>query len=295
MAEAPPPPPVAGDATQERSGRRVDPRAGLRADCSRCAGLCCVATGFRRSSDFAVDKPAGTPCLHLADDLRCSIHDRLRPSGFGGCTAYDCFGAGQRVVQETCAGEDWRDSPDTATVVFAVFAVMRDLHELMWHLVEAVAITESGPLLDRLSDALAEVRDLTGQQPEVLRDPSAPSVRDRLLPLLREAGERARSGQPGAGRAWGPDLSGRDLRRAELRGADLRGVLLLGVDLRATDLSRADLAGADLRGADLGGARLDSALFLTQMQLGAAHGDDATSLPDHLDRPPHWTAALEPR
>jgi hypothetical protein len=31
----------------------------LTADCSRCAGLCCVATAFTASSDFAIDKPGG--------------------------------------------------------------------------------------------------------------------------------------------------------------------------------------------------------------------------------------------
>ena len=46
----------------------------LEADCSRCAALCCVVPAFARSSDFAVDKPAGTPCVHLAADHRCGIH-----------------------------------------------------------------------------------------------------------------------------------------------------------------------------------------------------------------------------
>ena len=41
----------------------------LRADCSRCVGLCCVAPAFARSADFAVDKPAGTPCTNLPGGL----------------------------------------------------------------------------------------------------------------------------------------------------------------------------------------------------------------------------------
>ena len=40
-------------------------RRDLTADCSRCAGLCCVLPAFAASADFAVDKPAGTPCRHL--------------------------------------------------------------------------------------------------------------------------------------------------------------------------------------------------------------------------------------
>ena len=53
-------------------------RARLRADCSRCAALCCVVPAFSRSSDFAIDKPAGRPCPNLRSDLRCGIHEHLR-------------------------------------------------------------------------------------------------------------------------------------------------------------------------------------------------------------------------
>jgi hypothetical protein len=78
----------------------------LRADCARCAGLCCVAPAFVASTDFALDKEAGQPCPNLAPDFRCTIHDRLRQAGFPGCAAYDCFGAGQRVTQVTFGGLD---------------------------------------------------------------------------------------------------------------------------------------------------------------------------------------------
>ena len=77
----------------------------LAADCARCVGLCCVAPAFVASSDFAFSKPAGVACRHLAADASCSIHDRLIPSGFPGCVAYDCFGAGQRVVALFGGGE----------------------------------------------------------------------------------------------------------------------------------------------------------------------------------------------
>src|SRR5689334_10116310 len=110
----------------------------LRADCSRCVGLCCVALPLTRSADFALDKPAGVPCRHLVTDFRCGIHDRLRPAGFAGCTVFDCFGAGQRVAQELFAGHDWRDGPEIARPMFAAFAWLRVLHEVLWHLAEAL-------------------------------------------------------------------------------------------------------------------------------------------------------------
>jgi uncharacterized protein YjbI with pentapeptide repeats len=66
--------------------------------------------------------------------------------------------------------------------------------------------------------------------------------------------------------------------------------VLLGADLREADLRQADLLGADLRGADVSGARLDETLFLTQPQVQAARGDDATRVPGVLTRPAHWTS-----
>ena len=100
----------------------------LRADCARCAGLCCVAPAFAASADFGLDKPAGQPCPHLQPDSRCRIHDRLRRQGFAGCTVYDCFGAGQQVIQVTYGGQDWRQAPAVADQMFQVFAIMRQLH-----------------------------------------------------------------------------------------------------------------------------------------------------------------------
>ena len=60
----------------------ADPRRELRADCSRCAALCCVVPAFAASADFAIDKPAGVPCPNLQPDSRCGIHESLRPRGF---------------------------------------------------------------------------------------------------------------------------------------------------------------------------------------------------------------------
>jgi hypothetical protein len=53
-------------------------RAGLRADCEQCFGLCCVVPAFAASADFAIDKDAGQPCPHLSEDFRCGIHAQLR-------------------------------------------------------------------------------------------------------------------------------------------------------------------------------------------------------------------------
>ena len=268
----------------------------LRADCGRCFGLCCVAPAFAASADFALDKPAGQPCRNLRADFGCGIHAELRDRGFPGCTVFDCFGAGQRVAQQTFGGRDWRTAPQTAGQMFDVFAVMRPLHELLWYLTEAVALSPPAALREQLVTALAETERLASGSPQQLLAVDVDAHRRTVNALLSRTGDLARARGAGAGTDHrGASLVGRDLRRADLRGANLRGALLVGADLRGVDLTRADLTGADLRGANLRGADLSGALFLHQSQIDAARGDRSTRLPAALRRPVHWAAAATPR
>ncbi|GHB97568.1 MULTISPECIES: pentapeptide repeat-containing protein [Streptomyces rochei group] len=266
--------------------------AELRGDCERCFGLCCVALPFARSADFAVDKEAGRPCSHLQDDHRCAIHARLSRSGFTGCTVYDCFGAGQRVSQITFGGRDWRGAPaDHARRMFDVFPVVRQLHELLRYLTEALTLPAARPVHADLRRALAETERVTGGTPEELAALDVAAHRQRVNVLLLRASELARAGTRGRKKnRRGADLMGARLKGADLSGADLRGAYLIAADLTGADLRGADLIGADLRGADLTDADLTGALFLTQPQVTAARGSAGTRLPDSVGRPAHWTA-----
>jgi len=296
----------------------------LRADCGRCFGLCCVVPAFSASADFAVDKPAGQPCRHLGPDSRCAIHARLRDRGFGGCAAYDCFGAGQQTVQVTFGGRDWRSSPGLAAEIFAAFGVMRQLNELRWHLAQAAellspggpagSLSAIGALREELSEALRAAQGHASGTPEMLIKLDISAHRDTVSDLLRRVSAAVRAAfAPGGQDLRGADLAGADLRPtvprgaasggaapgrvalraanqggASLRGASLRGALLIGADLTGADLVWADLTGADLRGARVGGADLSGALFLSRNQAGSALGDARTRLPAALPRPAHW-------
>jgi hypothetical protein len=223
-----------------------------------------VAPAFSRSADFALDKPAGRPCPKLGLDHRCTIHERLRASGFSGCVAYDCFGAGQRVTEGPGAGLDWRRSAAEGLRLFEVFHAMRGLHELRWHLEEALTVDVGDDgLASRaaLEAAAAEVEGAACGSVEALLALDVQPLRQRVSALLR---------------------------RADLRGASLFAACLVGADLRGADLRGADLRGADLRGADLAGADLRGALFLTQSQLESARGDRATRLPEARRPPAAW-------
>ena len=241
----------------------------LAADCSRCAGLCCVGPAFARSSDFAIDKPAGKPCPNLRDDFRCGIHEHLEERGFKGCTVFDCFGAGQQIVQETYRGRDWTSDSQLRGEMFALLPVLRQLHEIAWYLTEARKLDAARRLHGKLTAALEETERLCSGVPAELLALDVDAYRKRVNPLLQKASELARQG---AGRPnhRGANLIGRKMRGADLRGANLRGALLIGADLRDADLRLADFTGADLRGADLRGANLTGALFLTGAQRKSA-------------------------
>ena len=263
--------------------------ATLRADCTRCFALCCVVPAFEASADFATSKPAGQPCPHLQAGFRCAIHTELRPRGFPGCAVYDCFGAGQQVSQVTFAGRDWQQNPELAGQMFQVFPVMRQLHELLWHLTAALALPATRPVHAELRSALEATEALTRRPAEALLTLDTESHHAAVNALLTQASDLARAQVSGPKPDHrGADLVGAHLAGADLRGASLRGARLIGADLSHADLTLADLTGADLRAADLHGARLAESLFLTQSQLDAARGDATTELAAQLTRPAHW-------
>jgi hypothetical protein len=272
----------------------------LAADCGRCLGLCCVAPAFAASAEFAFSKPAGVACRHLGADSRCGIHERLRPAGLAGCVAYDCFGAGQRVVGLFGGG------PRSPRMLRA-YEVVRQLHELLWHATDALSRPAAAPVHAPLAAAVAAIEAAVAAGPDAIESTDPAAHRVGVAPLLRRASTLVRTPDPdphhpvrdnrgadhrGAdlvGRDLrGADLVGRDLRGADLRRADLSTAYLLGADLRDTDLRQADLLAADLRGADLTGADLTGALYLTRTQVGGARGSAATLLPGRLPHPAHW-------
>lgn len=253
----------------------------LEPDCARCVGLCCVALPFRVSHGFAFAKDAGEPCRHLDGDYRCSIHATLREEGMGGCTSYECFGAGQHVTQVVYAGASWRGAPDGGAEMFGVFAVVQRLHEMLVLLGQAADLVPN-PTLDRLRERVAA--RTRGRPAEILE-----TDLDRLAVQVGEALREVSRSVRGDGPSYtGQDLAGRDLRSVPLALADLRGAVLIAADLREVVLDRTDLLGADLRDTDLSGADMATSLFVTQPQLNAARGSATTVLPQGLRRPPAW-------
>lgn len=266
-------------------------RESLRADCSSCAALCCAALAFSASTDFAYDKAAGEPCKNLQRDFRCGIHDQLLRSGFKGCAAFDCFGAGQQVTQQTFGGRDWISQPEIAHRMFRTLPVMIELHEMLWYLIDAMELACPEPLRHELEWQFAEIKRLTGLSAEDLYALDTHALRNTVRPLLAQAGKHMQKGSKKSKAAKdfrGKELMGAEFKGANLVNADFTGAYLIAANCRMADFSIANFLGADMRDADISGADLSGSLFLAQNQVNAAIGDSRTKLPAHINRPSHW-------
>ncbi|KOY80665.1 pentapeptide repeat-containing protein [Lysinibacillus macroides] len=265
-------------------------RESLQADCQSCFGLCCTALNIVASSDFAVNKPAGKPCPNLQEDYRCRIHNKLRDTGFKGCTVFDCLGAGQHVSQITFKGQDWRQSQEHADRMFQVFPIMEQLYEMIAYLAEALSYKVNNTLYKQLLTQLEQLQQITECDADALLALDIITIRMPVNTLLLKTSEQIRlKGKPSKKlNQRGADWMGKNLQGKDLRAIDLRGSYLIAANLQHADLREVDFIGADLRDANLCGADLSTSMFLTQMQINAAQGDHSTKLPSYLKRPAHW-------
>ncbi len=263
---------------------------------SACALIASAASGcavWRRPSPpprtSRSTKPQGRPVpTWNRTRAAASTHsfDRLAS---GGCTVYACFGAGQQVAQVTFGGQDWRQAPQTARLMFDAFAIMRQLHELLWYLTEALTLSSARALHGALRLALDQAQRLAQNRPADLVGLDVAAHREPINALLQRTSEllRADVEGPKIDRS-GADLIGADLRDVDLIGANLRGAYVIAADLSGCEPGGADLTGADCRDIDIRGADLARTIFLTQSQIDAAIGDSHTRLPPALTRPAHW-------
>lgn len=270
---------------------------GLRADCKNCFGLCCIALYFSASEGFPADKEAGTPCPNLLPDFRCGVYTDRKEKVLHGCSAFDCFGAGQKVAAVIYNGRDWRQYPEFAPQMLTVFLMMRQLHELLWYLAQALSFPAAQPIYGELLQAGCAVEQYTMLKPEEILGLNTEEIRIPVNALLLQTSEwvreDARKGLKKQGKQSkrirrGADLMGADLRGTDFIGANLRSAYLIRADLSGMDLTGADFIGADFRDADIRGANLSGSIFLTQGQMNSALGNKDTKLPPFIQVPIRW-------
>lgn len=163
----------------------MDHRRLLRSDCAACQDLCCVSLPFDRSESFGFDKRADVPCRHLQPTSGCSIHGRLRASGFAGCADYECFGAGQRVTRELFPEATWRSHPQLARAIFAAFRQLKHVHELRFLLREAAALRLEPEHAERCQALLTRLEPEPDFTAETLAQLDVQLLDDAVRALLR--------------------------------------------------------------------------------------------------------------
>jgi hypothetical protein len=178
-------------AVSRRESEPIMRRPDLVPDCGSCDALCCVATSFDACEDFAITKPAGTPCPHLATNHRCTIHASRLERGFLGCTIYDCYGAGPEVTRRSASDGSRQRQRDAA------FMALRIVHELLWQLLEAAKLCPASQrsLAAELQDQIAELESLAHAPTSVLLVTAIEPHEVASRALLRRLGE-ALSGRP---------------------------------------------------------------------------------------------------
>jgi hypothetical protein len=178
--------------------------------------------------------------------------------------------------------------------MFAAFKVVRQLHEMLWYLIEAASRTLDPDTSHQINELRITIENAMAEKDQILFL-NLGDMHTRVRSVLMDVSEEVRSSYLATGDDHldaalvpGADLMGKKMRSRSLFGADLRGAYLIAADLRGCDLSGADILGADLRDALLEGAVLSKTLYLTQAQLNAAQGNAHTRLPSDLNRPGHW-------
>lgn len=269
----------------------------LKIDCSKCFGICCVALYFSKSDGFPKDKVAGEPCVNLKDNFTCKVHKDLKKKGLKGCTTYDCFGAGQKVVQITYKGENWIKSPELAYEMYDSFIIMRKLHEMLWYLSDALTFKLDSNTEDKLIKMIEETEKLTILDAKSLKEIDIEnhqyrvnSILKEVANLIREKAIKDKSNKLKNKKCFKEkfDLIGADLTKYDLSGAKLSGTLLIAANMRESSLNGANFIGSDMRDMDIRGANLEDSLFVTQHQINSARGDLKTKLPPFLLKPSYW-------
>ena len=160
-----------------------------RSDCTRCAALCCIAYPSQDMPGFAAAKDAGEACPKLANDGRCTIYADRADQGFAGCIRFECFGAGQHVVQNLFAGNDWRNDQALLGPMVDAFLAMRPVADLNFLAQRAHEMTDKAELRDKAT-VLAERLENVAQSRSSLNDTAEVAAIERELRALYEHFDR---------------------------------------------------------------------------------------------------------
>ncbi|MFA9378792.1 MAG: pentapeptide repeat-containing protein [Lachnotalea sp.] len=257
----------------------------LKIDCENCSGLCCVALFCMKSDGFPANKESGVPCQYLMNDFRCNIHSNLASKNMRGCLAYDCFGAGQKVTQGCYPNIDWQLNTNKAEEIFQVFLVVFQLHQMEWYLIEALSMASDETLKLDIESLISENEQMTKQSPNEILHLNIEKYRLNVNQKLKKISDLIVTD---AFFKKNSDFFGKNFKCANLDRQDFSMAILIAANLEGCSLNGTSFLGADLRDTNVKNTDLSSSIFLTQMQINAAKGNENTNLPNNLSRPASW-------
>lgn len=261
-------------------------------DCNKCSGLCCVALYFTRTDGFPKDKEAGVACKNLQSDYKCKIHSKLSQQGLKGCIAYDCFGAGQHVTRYIKSLPDWLIiSKKEADVIFNSYLVVLKIHQALWYLSQCLILClpqsekEQAKLLVDAGTALIEhpLEALSEFKIKFFCEKSNDYL--KYICSLYQKTPLSNSNNMQIN-----NYMGKNMKRKNLVGKDFSMSLLIAANLEQANLDGANFLGADMRDTNIQNTDLSQCLFLTQIQINAARGNNRTILPPFLHKPEAWNS-----
>lgn len=260
----------------------------LKIDCEHCCGICCTALYFTKTDGFPKDKLPGDPCPNLQEDFRCRIHNDLHDKNLKGCLAYDCFGAGQKVTRNIYHGKDWRVYPKLKDEMFSVYLRVMQLHQMLGYLIEASNLLPVTQLHEEIKDLIQENQSLTYKNASEIMAFDMVLYKTKVDQLLKKVSSIIRS-QFNLKRSSRQDYVGKSFVNNEIQGLDCSMRLLIAANFEGCNLTGVNFLGADARDVNVKHADMSESIFLTQIQANSMIGNIRTILPEHIQRPVHWS------
>lgn len=258
-------------------------------NCESCCGLCCVALYFTKSDGFPKDKKAGIPCKNLQTDYKCKVYSQLSKNGLKGCMAYDCFGAGQYITYYA------KDLPNWSTIfqkdaeqIFNSFLVVMRVYQTLWYLSQCLILKLPQSEKNKAKLLIDEGNMLIKISLERLAALDTQPFCEKSNNYLKHICAIFQSYFPNSGKVSSKNYIGKNMKQKNLTGKDFSMSLLIAANLEQSNLYGANFLGADTRDTNICNTDLSQCLFLTQIQINSAKGNNKTILPPYLHKPKTW-------
>lgn len=245
----------------------------LKINCQECLGICCTALYFSKMDGFYGNKKAGTKCIHLDIQHRCTIYQDLLKKHSKGCRIYECFGAGQLVTKK------YPKNQQVNQEVCDVYLLMYPLHQILWYLLQAKQYGQK------------EVETMISKVQESIALPSKDLLKMDVNAILIEAKQvlkKACDTLTKTDQTKKQTYFQKDFSKQQLDEKDFSMTSMIGCNLEGSHLFHTNFLATDMRDVNIKNTDMSQCYFLTQGQINSAIGNQYTILPNDLTRPSTW-------